>query len=204
MGITPKLQLPSVICVNMKCVALSLIFCAVMAHAAISDPWPTGEKPWFCHSLDCPYYKVMKNTSNYELRSYPSYSWSSTMIHSTNIDTATETGFMRLFGYIEGANVQKTKVEMATPVLTQVTPGQGPACNSTFVESFYFPYKWQQSSSLPQPTNPDVFTQTQPARNVAVKSFAGYAHQTEIVQMVDTLQQELVKDSVRFNGTYFF
>lgn len=29
------------------------------------------EKPWFCHDLDCPDFKVVSKTDDYETRTYP-------------------------------------------------------------------------------------------------------------------------------------
>lgn len=36
----------------------------------------------------------------------------------------------KLFGYISGANSAKAKIDMTVPVITKVTPGQGPTCGS--------------------------------------------------------------------------
>lgn len=49
----------------------------------------------------------------------------------------------RLFKYISGDNEAKKKIEMTSPVTVQTTPGQGPACTSDFLVSFFLPYKFQ-------------------------------------------------------------
>ena len=49
----------------------------------------------------------------------------------------------RLFKYISGSNEGKTKIDMTSPVTVQTSPGQGPACESDFMVSFFLPYKYQ-------------------------------------------------------------
>lgn len=49
----------------------------------------------------------------------------------------------RLFNYISGSNEGKKKVDMTSPVTVQTTPGQGPACSSDFMVSFFLPFQYQ-------------------------------------------------------------
>ena len=49
----------------------------------------------------------------------------------------------KLFKYISGKNEGQKKVAMTSPVTVQTTPGQGPACKSDFLLSFFLPYKYQ-------------------------------------------------------------
>ena len=51
----------------------------------------------------------------------------------------------RLFKYISGSNEGKSKIDMTSPVTVQTSPGQGPACESDFLVSFFLPYKHQVS-----------------------------------------------------------
>lgn len=95
-----------------------------------------------------------------------------------------------MYSYISGENSVKGAIDMTAPVLTKITPGAGPNCNSTFVVSFYVPYAFQvrpllpggnaQTSNLmiqeagpPAPTNPLVFIQTIGPLTVAVSTFGG-------------------------------
>ena len=59
----------------------SLFFVAVASLALVPCfAKPVKDKHPFCNGLDCPDYVVKKNGSNYELRCYPSYKWTSTVV----------------------------------------------------------------------------------------------------------------------------
>ena len=47
----------------------------------------------------------------------------------------------RLFDYIGGANENDDHIPMTAPVMTAVTPGQGPFCVSHYNVSFFMPEK---------------------------------------------------------------
>ena len=62
-------------------------------------------------------YKVIESDGNYEIREYPDLMLAST---TTKIDAQGRDGsFMRLFGYISGANESKQKISMTTPVFME-------------------------------------------------------------------------------------
>jgi hypothetical protein len=103
-------------------------------------------------------------------------------IENKEFKSAIDTGFYRLFNYISGNNVPKQKVDMTAPVLTRLTPGQGPACNSTFIISFFIPYKYQNNNSPPKPNpNSNVYIETINELKVGVTSFGGYVKSFETV-----------------------
>ena len=53
-----------------------------------------------------------------------------------------------LFDYIQGKNNYKQKIEMTAPVITEVSPSDGPFCKSSFVVSFFVP-KLNQANPPP-------------------------------------------------------
>merc|ERR1719164_149498 len=87
------------------------------------------ESPWYYHGLDGPTFKNY-TVSGIEVREYPAQLWVSTDIEGTQFDVAQNKGFDLLFGYISGENEGKVTIDMTTPVLTFVQPGEGPNCAS--------------------------------------------------------------------------
>ena len=66
-----------------------------------------------------------------------------TYFEGTQFDIAQNKGFEILFDYISGENEEKIEIDMTTPVLTFVQPGDGPNCASLFTVSFFVPYEYQ-------------------------------------------------------------
>lgn len=176
---------------------------AALAMVASASSW---QPPSFCKTLDCPEFSVLASnaSSGFELRYYSSAAWVSTNLTGASTDdyhNALQTGFMRLFNYISGANVPKAKVEMTAPVLTDVTPGEGPACNTTFTVSFFVPFADQ--AAPPQPSDPTVFISQRGAANVATLSFGGYANEfslvaPQLVALNDILREHADYDPNRY------
>ena len=61
-----------------------LLLSVAAAYAADQEEW---EAPWFCHGINCPRYKDVKNMTidreTVEIRVYESAMWSSTVIANT-------------------------------------------------------------------------------------------------------------------------
>eukprot|EP00468_Gymnochlora_sp_CCMP2014_P011727 CAMPEP_0167758082 /NCGR_PEP_ID=MMETSP0110_2-20121227/10275_1 /TAXON_ID=629695 /ORGANISM="Gymnochlora sp., Strain CCMP2014" /LENGTH=201 /DNA_ID=CAMNT_0007644327 /DNA_START=26 /DNA_END=631 /DNA_ORIENTATION=+ len=162
--------------------------------------------PSYCHGIDCPVFDVKDHVSNggteLEVRHYPSAKWVSTDIMSDNEDTAISTGFMRLFSYISGANVNKEKVDMTSPVMCRVKDvGQGPFCNTTFTVSFFVPFKHQDDA--PTPSSEDVYIDIVEERTVAVLQGDGYWMQADVLKNVAAAQAVLKAKNVGFNTTTY-
>lgn len=112
----------------------TLLCLVALAALALASSTPS-----FCHGLNCPAYSVVSTnaTANVEIRDYsnstgtwvraPSMSimidsplQASVNITGMDYTTAISEGFMKLFKYIQGANVGNHSVEMAAPVLVEV------------------------------------------------------------------------------------
>ncbi|URD85579.1 SOUL heme-binding protein [Musa troglodytarum] len=124
-----------------------------------------------CERIECPSYDVVDKGNGFEIRLYNSTQWMSTSsIDDISFVNATRTGFLRLFDYIQGKNKYGEKIEMTAPVITQVTPSDGPFCASSFVVSFYVPKKNQ-----PNPPPADgLQLQKWGLRYAAVRQFGGF------------------------------
>lgn len=166
-------------------------------------PKPEGDAPWFCHDLDCPTYKVLETTDEYEVRVYDKAAWVSTVVPDVTYITAVSRGFMRLFHYIGGDNEDNVKIPMTAPVRTRIEPGQGPYCTTNFTVSFFVPFDNQ--GNPPVPSNPDVFVETTSSLKVYVASFPGFARDDEITMRAATLHMLLEKDGIEVEeGHYYF
>lgn len=168
----------------MKFCLLTLISALLVASVFAADA------PWFCHDLNCPVF-TNQTVDNLEVRSYPSFLWSSTSINSTSYDEAVMTGFQRLFDYISGANIDSKSIEMTSPVLVKVLPGTGPNCNSTFTVSFFVPFEYQTSTGPPKPTSGLIFTETIGPLDVAVMSYDGFSSQSKVIHMAKDLYESV-------------
>ncbi len=152
-----------------------------------------SDAPWFCHGINCPQF-TNSSVDGIEVREYKANLWTSTQVEGISLDDAMETGFQRLFDYISGANEDTKSVDMTAPVLTEVSPGAGPNCNTTFKVSFFVPFEYQPPNNPPpKPTSPLVFTETIPAQKVAVKSFGGMAKEQKMISETALLEEEIQK-----------
>lgn len=176
---------------------LLALFCALSVATA---------SPWFCHDINCPNYSIVKNTSSYEIRKYPSTSWVSTDVKGLSWKTSVSSAFMKLFGFISGSNDKQQKIPMTAPVISKVSPGQGPNCENDFVVSFFLPYNLQGKplDSLPQPTDSTVYLSNYTAMTVAVKSFGGFASDDDVTTNIADLGNALEQDHISFDQVNYF
>jgi len=136
-------------------------------------------------------YTIVKEHEKYEERHYPARKWASTQLKSISRDEAISPMFRSLFNYISGKNQQNVRVEMTTPVTTQVEPGAGPNCETTFVMSFLVPDFHQETP--PTPFKPVTITE-RPAMNVLTRKFAGYVTDQIIIDQATALAEEIQKN----------
>lgn len=163
-------------------------------------------KPWYCHDLDCPHFKSVKNLTDLglELRHYDSAKWVSTSVESKSYDSSVATGFWRLFKYISGNNKEGVKVEMAAPVTVgvRVLAGQGPACKDQFTVSFFIPDAHQDAP--PTPSDDAVFIETRPALDVYVTSFGGWAKGSTYLSKAQEASKALEGAGLAIDDKFFF
>ncbi|XP_039980372.1 heme-binding protein 2 isoform X1 [Xiphias gladius] len=129
---------------------------------------------------------------DYEIRTYHTTKWVSTSLSALQLDAAVNTGFRRLFGYIQGNNQNKVKVEMTAPVTCRVDPGAGPACESQFTVSFYIPEEHQENP--PEPSDPEVFVENRKEFTAYVRTYGGFSNETmkrqELLKLLESLQRD--------------
>ena len=84
--------------------------------------------------------------------------------------------FCRLFDFIQGKNDYKQKLEMTAPVITEVSPGDGPLCESSFVVSFFVP---KENQANPPPAK-GLHVQRWKTVYVAARQFGGYVTDSNV------------------------
>ncbi|XP_023256258.1 heme-binding protein 2-like [Seriola lalandi dorsalis] len=135
-----------------------------------------------------------KKGEDYEIRTYHATKWVSTSLSGMQLDAAMNTGFRRLFRYIQGNNQNKVKVEMTAPVTCRVDPGAGPACESHFTVSFYIPEEHQ--ASPPEPSDPEVFVENRKEFTAYIRTYGGFSNENmkreELLKLLESLQRDVV------------
>lgn len=183
--------------------ALLLLCVALPSTQVFAEEESNSAAPWFCHGLDCPKFEVINSTDKYEIRKLEKGKWAATKVESLLYSVGISEGFQRLFKYISGSNEDDQKIAMTAPVVTRVTPGDGPFCKSLFSVHFFVPFKWQDKP--PKPSSPDVHIESAGSETFAVSQFGGYLVDDYTLSIkAKALQAELEKDSVKYENDSFF
>lgn len=190
-------------------VAVLLTATAVYANDPGSSEW---EAPWFCHGINCPIFKSVKNLTidrqSVEIREYESAMWSATVIPTTDLETAEHIGFQRNFGYISGNNSENKKIDMTSPVTNYIQPAQGPYCTTNITVSFYVPWAYQPSQGAkagpPKPSDPTLHLQTLDKMTVAVSTFGGHAQEKVVIAKAAELAKLLESSNLAHDEENWF
>jgi hypothetical protein len=129
-------------------------------------------------------YKVIRAEGAFEIREYPSLKIATTERGKDN------DGFMRLFRYIDGANVKQEKIAMTTPVL--MVDG-----NMAFV----VPEK--QKADTPAPSSPQVNLSVVKAQRVAAYRFSGSRAKGGESKALEKLRARMTQTGLREAGKPF-
>lgn len=161
-----------------------LILAVSLVTASIIVKW--GD----CKALESPQYTVVHSESDFEVRFYRETAWMTAPTDEISFEKATRDGFHRLFQFIEGANLNFSRIPMTVPVLTSTVPGAGPLHSSAYAVKFYLPVKFQATPPLPLPElniQPDWWH----GHCIAVRKFSGFARDSNIVKEAEKLALSL-------------
>ncbi|XP_020591874.1 heme-binding protein 2-like [Phalaenopsis equestris] len=142
--------------------------------------------------IESPQYTVIHSESDFEIRVYRESTWMSASSDKISFEKATKLGFHRLFQYIQGANLNSSRIRMTTPVLTSIVPDAGPLHSSAYSIRFYLPSKFHAYPPIPLPEL-NLHPVHWPTRCVAIRQFSGFARDNNIVKEAEKLAVSLRK-----------
>ncbi|XP_074316805.1 uncharacterized protein LOC141653063 [Silene latifolia] len=143
-------------------------------------------------ATESPEYTTIHTDSDFDVRFYNDSVWMSARVNHRSFHQATKFGFHRLFQYIQGANLNNSRIPMTKPVLTSIIPGAGPLNSSAYSVRFYLPVKFQGDPPLPLPEL-NIKPVSLPGHCVAVRKFSGFARDRNVVEEAEKLAASLAK-----------
>jgi hypothetical protein len=144
--------------------------------------WCVAARGFTAFELEEPQYTVVHAESDFEVRFYREISWMSTASpQEISFEKATRQGFHRLFQYIQGANLNYSRIPMTVPLLTSIVPGAGPFDSSGYVVRLYLPSEFEDSPPLPLPEL-KLHADRWGSHCIAVRKFSGFAKDNNIVK----------------------
>ncbi|TXG65543.1 hypothetical protein EZV62_006818 [Acer yangbiense] len=144
-----------------------------------------------CTAIESPQYAVVHSESDFEVRLYRDSTWMmSAPVRELSFEKSTLLGFHRLFQYIQGANLNYSRIAMTAPVVTSIVPGAGPLHSSAYFVGFYLPVKFQADPPIPL-TELNLKPYAWDSHCVAVRKFSGFAKDEIVVREAEKLAVSL-------------
>jgi hypothetical protein len=142
--------------------------------------------------VETPSYEATRKLGDVEIRRYP------------QLFLATAKGDADLFGllfrYISGANKGSSKISMTAPVITpEEISMTSPVVTDADSMSFIVPSKYTRET-IPEPTDPHITINEQPARSLAVLRFSGLARSDTVEKKKKVLLETLRRNNVETRG----
>ncbi len=138
-----------------------------------------------------PKYAVIKKSGEVEIRRYPP-------IILAKAEGA-EDPFSLLFDYISGKNLQRKKVSMTAPVISEKIAMTAPVISDSTSMSFVLPSSYTLETA-PEPLDSRIKIVQLPARTLAVIRFSGRWSQSKFEEKSKELLSFLSKEGFRTKG----
>jgi hypothetical protein len=143
-------------------------------------------------------YEIVKKLGNVEIRRYPK-------IMIAKVSNLEADSFGLLFRFISGNNMEKEKVKMTTPVVSQEIKMTSPVL-SDFSNQGYMAFVMPPDFSMettPLPLDSRVKIEEVPSRLVAVLRFSGSWSEAHFEEKTKELMQELTNSKMVTVGPVF-
>jgi hypothetical protein len=152
-------------------------------------------------------YVVLKSDGKFEVREYAPHVLAETLV-AADLENAGGKAFQKLFGYISGENVSRTKVVMTAPVsqvpasekIQMTAPVGQQRVQEQWAVSFMMP-KSYTLSSLPQPKDPSVVLRQVPAQKMAAVRYSGTWSEKNYSQAKSELESWVRKNGLIASGS---
>lgn len=176
-----------------------MVIVAISISVAFFSIWViSGYLPTM--NIQTPAYDVMGKKAGYEIRLYKPYVIAEARRDKTSDESS---GFRKLFQYISGNNMARSKIKMTAPVLrsepseTRKIPMSAPVLTygdgGSSMIAFVMP-PGIKIDGLPRPKSEAVQLKVVPAHIVAVITFSGYATDDAIRKNTGNLLTALKRD----------
>jgi hypothetical protein len=150
-------------------------------------------------------YNILKQDGDFEIRQYNSYITAQVEVLSDMKD-ATSSGFMKLFNYISGNNINKAKIEMTIPVteeqvsVSQKIPMTAPVttermASNAYIVSFIMPSN-ATLDMLPEPKDKSITFKQVQEYQAAVITFHGRMSEELAQKKIAALKDWLLKNNM--------
>ncbi len=140
-------------------------------------------------------YTVIEKIGKIEVRQYPK-------IVVAYVEDQDADAFGLLYNFIAGSNVQKEKVKMTTPVVSQEIAMTSPVFSETGSMAFVMPANFTLETT-PQPTDNQVKIKEIPSRKIAVLRFSGSWSENHFEKETKELLEELANAKISTKGSVF-
>jgi len=139
-------------------------------------------------------YEIIREIGNVEIRKYPK-------IIIAKVEDPVN-GFNLLYRFITGANRQKAKVKMTTPVVSQQIQMTSPVFSETGTMAFVMPAEYTLETT-PEPLDERVKIAEIPARLVAALCFSGGWSEARFEKETQELLKALSEAKIKTKGNIF-
>lgn len=140
-------------------------------------------------------YKVLQKYDGFEVRMYEPALFTSVQITNEGYSKSSGKGFSILGGYIFGANKNKEKIAMTSPVSMTM--------EDSMTMMFMVPSEYKKED-LPQPENSEIEFKQIPARKMAAITFGGWADDGKIELYKQKLEGLLQQEDISYTDKFHF
>jgi hypothetical protein len=140
-------------------------------------------------------YKVVRTIGKVEIRAYPK-------IVIAKVQDPNADAFSLLYDFITGNNLQKEKVKMTSPVVSQKIAMTSPVISDVGSMAFIMPEGFTLETT-PEPSDNRVIITEIPERLVAALCFSGGWSEAHFEKETQELLNELTKAEINTKGNVF-